>query len=177
VIHIASHYQFTPGSDDDSFLLLGDGTVLSLKDMRINDLSFTNVDLLTLSACDTAVGGGEDADGIEVEGLGNVAQSLGAKAVLATLWSVDDRSTATLMQSFYRLHGESHLGKAEALRQAQLALLSAGPDAGGAAPGGRGSAHSIAASGAAGTAFHVDPKQPYAHPYYWAPFTLIGNWR
>jgi CHAT domain-containing protein len=178
VIHIASHYQFTPGSDDDSFLLLGDGNVLSLKEMRIDDLSFTNVDLLTLSACQTAVGGGEDADGIEVEGLGNVAQSLGAKAVLATLWSVDDRSTATLMQSFYRLRGESHLGKAEALRQAQLALLGAGAgaDAGSAAPGGRGSAHG-GASAADLPAFHVDPHQPYAHPYYWAPFTLIGNWR
>ena len=73
VIHIASHFQFTPGNIDNSVLLLGDGSRLSLKQIETK-LNFTGVELLTLSACETAVG--DDtlaADGGEVEGLGAVA--------------------------------------------------------------------------------------------------------
>ena len=63
---------------------------------------FSQTKLLTLSACDTAMGGAE-GDGREVDGLGNVAHDKGAEAVLASLWAVNDKSTGLLMQEMYRL--------------------------------------------------------------------------
>lgn len=123
-VHIASHFKIAPGNETDSFLLLGDGAQLTLAEIKTWPGLFNGVDLLTLSACDTGVGG-DGHDGREVESFGEIAQRKGAKAVVATLWQVSDRSTAALMQKFYRLR-ETTPGatKAEALRQAQLALLS-----------------------------------------------------
>lgn len=75
-------------------------------------------------ACETAVGGGADANGREVEGFGALAQQRGARAVMATLWPVADISTGVIMQRFYRLRADgAGMSKAEALRQAQLGLL------------------------------------------------------
>jgi hypothetical protein len=144
VVHVASHFQFSPGTEINSFLLLGDGSQLTLGDIRTQNYRFDNVDLLTLSACDTGLGGGRDEKGREIEGFGVIAQQQGAKAVLATLWPVADQSTAALMADMYRKHQDSHLNKIEALRQAQMAL-------------------------------QAQPR--YSHPYYWAPFILMGNWK
>jgi CHAT domain-containing protein len=154
VLHVASHFVFEPGTESNSFLLLGDGNRLSLLQMKENHFDFRNVDLITLSACDTAVGGGKDANGQEIEGFGALAQKQGARGVIATLWPVADESTGLLMQNFYRLRESGRLTKAEALRQAQLAMIA-----------GRGPAASGAEAG---------PR--YAHPYFWAPFILMGNW-
>jgi CHAT domain-containing protein len=101
--------------------------------------------------------GGEGAYGQEVEGFGALARQLGARAVLASLWPVDDISTAVLMKEFYRIRATSPArGKAEALRQAQLALM-------------RGTAPGLAAfrRGAPGEAGRSgNPKAPlYAHPF------------
>jgi CHAT domain-containing protein len=144
LLHIASHFQFSPGTEVNSFLLLGDGQQLTLGDIRTQNYRFDNVDLLTLSACDTGLGGGRDTNGREIEGFGVIAQQQGAKAVLATLWPVADQSTAELMAEMYRRRQEKNLTKIEALRQAQISLMS-------------------------------QPK--YAHPFYWAPFILMGNWK
>ena len=84
VVHIASHFQLEPGDETASFVLLGDGSRLSLAEITTWPTLFAGVDLLTLSACNTAIGGTE-ADGKEVEGLGVLAQRQGAKAVVATL--------------------------------------------------------------------------------------------
>jgi CHAT domain-containing protein len=82
---------------------------------------FSGVDLLTLSACNTAA---SESNGKELDGFSMLAQRRGAKAVLATLWPVADRSTALLMQRFYRArHTNRAAGKAAALRSAQLSLL------------------------------------------------------
>lgn len=143
LLHVASHFRFSPGTEVNSFLLLGDGQQLTLGDIRTQNYRFDNVDLLTLSACDTGLGGGRDAQGREIEGFGVIAQQQGAKAVLATLWAVADQSTATFMAEMYRRRQEQKLTKAEALRQAQLSLLS---------------------------------QSRYSHPFYWAPFILLGNW-
>jgi len=179
VLHIASHFRFVPGSDA-SFLLLGDGSHLTLRDIRARGLRFNHVDLLTLSACETAVGGGHGENGLEVEGLGVLAQKQGARAVLATLWPVADASTGQLMQQFYRLRQKDSTTKAEALRQAQLMLLHGASSTrsmasgAGATTGERGVIRATA--GVAAPTFTTDPAQPYAHPYYWAPFILMGNW-
>jgi CHAT domain-containing protein len=182
VVHVASHFQFSPGNETNSALLLGDGSFLSLAQIKSLPNIFGGVELLTLSACNTATGGG-GANGKEVEGFGVLAQRQGAKAVVASLWPVFDTSTKILMQDFYRIReAKADTTKAEALRQAQLRLL-------------RGEATTEATTTAAPTTdrqivhkeeipgaankprFTPDPMKPYAHPYYWAPFILIGNWR
>ena len=170
LVHIASHFSLR-GKDDDSFLLLGGGEKRELKvaDLRDMETIFNGVELLALSACNTATGGG----GEEVEGFGMVAQVQGALAVLASLWSVADASTRDLMVNFYRTLESSDISKAEALRQAQLKLMC-----------GEYSTPSEARRGVTiirqeGEApdFKPNPKAPYSHPYFWAPFILIGNWR
>jgi len=174
IIHIASHFQFTPGSMDDSFLLLGDGKHLTLAEIKTN-LNFNSVELLTLSACETALGDdGTAHHGVEVEGLGAIAQQAGAKAVLATLWPVADASTAALMRALYQAHKVDHLDKADALRQAQLALLRGSAVVEASSRAQRGLTRT-SASQATGN-FTADPGAPYAHPFYWAPFILMGNW-
>ena len=168
LVHIASHFNFIPGNETDSFLLLGDGERLSLAQLKSAQNLFGGVELLTLSACDTA-NGGAGSDGKEVEGFAVLAQRQGAKAVIASLWPVADRSTRLLMQSFYqRRNAEVGTPKAEALRQAQIALLR-GTVADTEASAQRGIGGEIVKSAA--------PGAPFAHPYFWAPFILIGNWR
>src|SRR2546422_10263014 len=123
VVHIASHFQFQPGNETNSALLLGDGSFLSLAQIKSLPNVFGGVELLTLSACNTATGG-SGANGKEVEGFGVLAQRQGAKAVVASLWPVADRSTKLLMQEFYRLReAKGSTTKIEALRQAQIELL------------------------------------------------------
>jgi CHAT domain-containing protein len=146
VLHIASHFVFRPGNESNSFLLLGDGNQLSLRDIKEDDYRFRGVDLMTLSACETAVGGGYDANGLEIEGFGALAQKQGAKSVIATLWQVADVSTGVLMQHLYRVREESQgMTKVEALRESQLRFL-------------------------------LGDHPSYRHPFFWAPFILMGNW-
>ncbi len=174
VIHIASHFQFASGSMEDSFLLLGDGSHLTLAQIKTK-LNFNSVELLTLSACETAVGDDSTSPtGVEVEGLGAIAQQAGAKAVLATLWPVADASTAALMRALYQAHKMDHMDKADALRQAQLALLRGSVAVEVSSNAERGLARR--AAGQPSGHFAVNPKAPYAHPFYWAPFLLMGNW-
>ena len=160
VLHIASHFVFAPGTEAESYLLLGDGAKLSLKSLKENDYDFRDVDLITLSACDTAIGGGTDENGREIEGFGALAQRQGAKGVIATLWPVADASTGLLMREFYRAREAGKLSKAEALRRSQLMLLKG--------TGGGGVKAESCNDAANGTC--------YAHPFFWAPFILMGNW-
>jgi CHAT domain-containing protein/Tfp pilus assembly protein PilF len=184
VVHIASHFHFRPGNETASFLLLGDGSHLPLSEIKTWPNVFAGVDLLTLSACETAMGNAA-ADGKEVEGFGVLAQRQGAKAVIATLWPVADASTKALMQELYRRHKtQPKLPKIEALRQAQLALLQGQkPVRKRVAQGQRGisvnapGAEPSDSSTAALPRFPLNPRAPYAHPFYWAPFILIGNWK
>jgi CHAT domain-containing protein len=150
VMHLATHFKLAPGSEDGSFLLLGNGK-LSLKQISANpNIRLRGYDLVTLSGCETVLGSG--ARGVEVESLGVTLQQKGAKAVLATLWKVEDAGTARLMEAFYRARGEQRrISKSEALRQAQRALLQ-------------------------GEFRADDHTTDLTHPYFWAPFVLLGNW-
>jgi CHAT domain-containing protein/Tfp pilus assembly protein PilF len=166
VVHVASHFQFSPGDDQRSFLLLGDGSRLTLADIKSAGAMFDGVDLLTLSACSTGLGDVKMPDGSEVEGFGVLAQREGAKAVVASLWPVADASTGLLMREFYRIHqSDPKLTKIEALRRAQLHLLDGKINSGGA-----GEARGVRVAGEAARG------RDYRHPYYWAPFFLMGNW-
>ncbi len=122
VLHVASHFVFKPGTERDSYLLLGDGGRLSLAEVLDNDLDFNSVTLLTLSACQTALGSA-GADGREIEGFGWLAQRQGAKAVLATLWPIADKSTATFMSTLYRHMQTGALTKAAAMRKTMIEFI------------------------------------------------------
>jgi CHAT domain-containing protein/predicted negative regulator of RcsB-dependent stress response len=140
IVHLATHGQFSSRADS-TFILMWDGKI-NVKEFENllrsrEQASFNPIELLVLSACQTATG-----DKRATLGLAGVAVRSGARSTLATLWSVQDESTAKLMGEFYQqlLQGES---KAKALRQAQLTLLK---------------------------------QSKYAHPFYWAPFILLGSW-
>ncbi|MEO6393109.1 MAG: CHAT domain-containing protein [Pyrinomonadaceae bacterium] len=123
LIHIASHFSLNPGNATRSFLLLGDGNTLSVDEIKNSPrFRFDGVELLTLSACQTAVVE-SDGTGKEVEGFGYVAQRNGAQAILASLWKVNDESTSQLMANFYQIRETDGLTKAEALQRSQVRLL------------------------------------------------------
>jgi CHAT domain-containing protein/tetratricopeptide (TPR) repeat protein len=180
IVHIASHFNADPRDDANSYLLLagkesgGAGYHLSLAAIREDArMRFDGVEFLALSACQTALGG-STLDGREVDGLGTVAQKKGAKTVLASLWSVEDASTGWLMGDLYQRWITGGVSKAEALRQAQLDLLLgkvAEKDV--SPPAGKSSRKTS----------HVEREsegpvlKTYSHPYYWAPFILMGSWR
>ena len=104
-----------------------------------------------------------------MDSLGMVAQQKDAEAVLATLWDVNDASTSRLMSDFYaRWLKDPDAGKAEALRQAQLSLLHS--------EAGATDEHSQRGFEAAPQNPAAPGQSKYSHPYYWAPFVLIGNW-
>jgi CHAT domain-containing protein/Tfp pilus assembly protein PilF len=175
VVHIASHFVMETGdAGDEPYLMLGgdtagapDGYQLTLSQLEDSTVRFTGTHLLTLSACSTAKGDVAQ-NGLEVDSLGMIAQQKDAEAVVATLWDVNDTSTSRLMGDFYAGWVKAPAaGKAEALRHAQLAFLHSA-EAAAKAPGARGLQ---AEAGAA-------PKPGnLAHPFYWAPFVLIGNYQ
>lgn len=119
VVHLATHGQFSSRLED-TFLLTWDG-VVNIKELsellQSRDASKA-IDLLVLSACDTASG-----DDRAVLGLAGLAVKSGARSTLATLWPVKDKAAATLMTQFYQELSQSKNTKAEALRQAQLHLI------------------------------------------------------
>jgi CHAT domain-containing protein len=177
VVHIASHFVEQAGGGEEPYLMLGgestgdaQGYPLTLSKMKNSAINFHGTRLLTLSACSTAKGDTAQ-NGIEVDSLGMIAQQKDAEAVLATLWDVNDASTSKLMSDFYaRWVKDAASGKAEALRQAQLALLHGSPAVSETAKADRG----FAATGKTST---VALLPGYEHPYYWAPFILTGNYQ
>jgi CHAT domain-containing protein len=120
VVHMATHGQFSSNLEE-TFILTWD-QLLKINDLdnllRTSDSSRSGtIELLVLSACETAAG-----DNRAALGLAGIAVRAGARSTLATLWSVDDQSTAALMSEFYRQLANTNLTKAEALQRAQLAL-------------------------------------------------------
>ncbi len=184
VVHFATHFRL--GSDTaDSFLLLGNNQALTLAEVADSpEMNLTDVELVTLSACNTGFGGLEnnqtlaENNGKEVDSLAQFIELRGAKSVMATLWSVADESTAILMGEFYKLRKENQTWtKAETLRQAQLELLYGKYTPEQASDKNRSEAVRFGASVKNMPKFVKDDKAPFAHPFYWSPFVLIGNWR
>jgi CHAT domain-containing protein len=196
VLHVASHFRLDPGDLLNTALLLGDGRTLSLREIRSGEgLDFSGLDLLTLSACDTGSGASRHDDGREVESLGEIVQRAGARTVLATLMPVDDAATPGLMREFYLLRYAEGEGKAEALRGAQLKVMrnvSGAASSGGsspvAAPGGGSAPGEAPAAGTRGRPLSASGARAaeaappwggagFSHPYFWAPFVIMGDWR
>ncbi|HEY9852787.1 MAG TPA: CHAT domain-containing protein [Leptolyngbyaceae cyanobacterium] len=121
IVHFATHGQFS-SNPEETFILTWNQklNIREFEDLlRSRESSQTNpIELLVLSACQTAAG-----DNRATLGLAGVAVRSGARSTLATLWSVRDLSTATLIAEFYRQLTQPNMTKAEALRRAQLALL------------------------------------------------------
>ncbi|HEX6636624.1 MAG TPA: CHAT domain-containing protein [Steroidobacteraceae bacterium] len=145
VLHLGTHFNLRPGNARRSFLLLGDGSRLTLD--TIAGYDFQDLRLVTLSACQSGLGGATTDDGREIEGLSAIVQRRGAHSVLASLWRVEDRSTSRLMRELYRALPAQHGDAAAALRRAQLRLR----------------------------ATRVQGATPYAHPYYWAGFRVSSS--
>jgi len=124
LVHIAIYFLLVPGDASSSFLLLGNGEKLTLTDIKDEaDNLFGDVELLTLSACETGLQKERDSDGREIDSFAELAQRKGAQAILASLWQVADPSTSRLMTEFYQKRQNKKLTKAEALQKAQLSLL------------------------------------------------------
>ena len=141
VVHIATHGQFG-ASPANTFLVAWDELINVgdldniLKARLLNQQSA--IELLVLSACQTAAG-----DDRAALGLAGMAVKSGARSTLATLWSVNDAATSDFMTRFYKTLSVPGTTRAEALREAQLAFIT---DIG------------------------------YNHPFFWAPFVLLGSW-
>ena len=144
ILHFATHGDFRLDNPLFSGLALADGwlTTMDIFNLRLK------ASLVTLSACQTGrnvMGGGD-----ELLGLMRAFLSGGSASVALTLWAVEDRSTAQIMETFYR-HLVNGSGKGAALRHAQMQFI-------------------------LGDLERSDVQtEYYAHPYFWAPFFLVGD--
>ncbi|MCL2934530.1 MAG: CHAT domain-containing protein [Trichodesmium sp. MAG_R03] len=151
IVHIATHGQFS-SNPDETFILAWDQPInvrnfdllLQTENLQRSDRA---IELLILSACETAKG-----DQRAALGLAGVAVRAGARSVLGSLWIVNDASTAELMKQFYQQllqSNSSQLKKAEALRQVQIKFIKGDIETN---------------------------SEEYKKPYYWSPFIIVGNW-
>jgi CHAT domain-containing protein len=155
---LRSNLRFAPSAGDDGKL-----TVNEIFDMEIK------ANLVTLSACETALVKGEEGDfpkGDDLVGLSRAFIHAGAPSVVASLWKVSDDSTVELMRAFYR--NLRSMTKAEALQKAQIDLM-------------KSSIRFHVERGPGGTTRSTDDQPDMAidcsHPFFWAPFILVGDWR
>ncbi|MGF1538218.1 MAG: CHAT domain-containing protein [Elainellaceae cyanobacterium] len=161
IIHLATHGEFQPGSIENSYIQFSDGR-LQVDDLQQLEWQPDEIRLVTLSACQTALGNRE----AEL-GFAGLAVSAGAQSALASLWSVSDAATTSLMIEFYQgLQGFST--KAHALRAAQLALIEGNLPI---------DESLLDESGANSLLFEppLSDNQSFAHPFYWSAFTLVGS--
>jgi CHAT domain-containing protein len=144
IVHIASHGQFRADARD-TFILTFDSTLsLDMLERLMLPSKFREqpIELLTLSACQTATG---DDGARAALGMAGIAVKAGARSAMATLWFVSDEASSELVGRFYgELRDNPTLSRAESLQRAQL---------------------------------HVLQTDRFRHPYYWAPFLMIGNWK
>jgi CHAT domain-containing protein/Tfp pilus assembly protein PilF len=164
IVHLATHAAFVTGKPEDSFVLFGDGSRATLRD--VENWSLPNVDLVVFSACETGLGG--FGNGAEILGLGYQLQRTGARAAIASLWSVSDGGTQALMDTFYAALQTGKMTKAEALRQAQVALITGDYKA-------LGEQRGLGVQQRINSSLPEKVSTKLSHPYYWSPFILIGN--
>jgi len=140
IIHIASHAVFS-GEPESSYILAHD-KILDMNEIdslfKAESFNQYPVELLTLSACQTAEG-----DDRSPLGLAGVALQSGARSVMGSLWPISDIAAKTLFPLFYQQLTDKKLSKAKSLQQAQIALIN---------------------------------SKELNHPFFWAPFIMVGNW-
>jgi CHAT domain-containing protein len=164
IVHLATHGKVVLGRAENSFVLLGNTQADVVTLDEIKDLTMTNVDLVVLSACETGLGG-KLGNGEEILGLGYQFQRAGARAAIASLWQVDDGGTQALMDAFYAGLKQG-MTKTQALQQAQIALITSQD---------QGTGSNRATLRVEIQNYPQTIRDTLSHPYYWAPFILIGN--
>jgi CHAT domain-containing protein len=146
VIHLSCHGHFDVQSPMASFVRLRDGPFAADQVMKLD----LHADLVTLSACET--GRIESGLADDPTGLPRAFLYAGASSLLVSMWEVAAPSTRLMMEHFYQKlysdSGEKRLSKAEALREAILEIRD----------------------------YRENGQKPFANPYFWAPFILIGDW-
>lgn len=170
LVHMATHGIFNSENPRNSFIALSEGE-LTFSDFQNLKLNAPPIELLVLSACQTSLGNGSAELGIA-----GYAHRLGVKSVLGSVWEVNDLATLGLMTRFYYELSRKNVIKAEALRQAQLAMS-------------RGQAYiengRLYGIGVENTELkngiplspefaEIDDRD-LSHPHYWAGFTIVGN--
>ena len=120
VLHIASHGRFEKDVAQSFILTYDDRLTMERLDQYVGLFRFRQdpLELLTLSACETAMG-----DDRAALGLAGVAIKAGARSALATLWSINDTASSTLVEEFYRQLSDASISKAVALQRAQVKML------------------------------------------------------
>ncbi len=158
IVHLATHAQFLSDTADGAFIQMWNER---LPISRIPRLRFNDplVEMLTLSACQTAVG--------QNLGIAGLAAQSGARSVLASLWTISDVGTAPLMIKFYEDFNNAP-SKALSLQEAQKAVIRGNVRL----VNGQilGTKRGIVPLG--NDSLNVDLK----HPFFWSPFILVGNW-
>ncbi|AFZ59825.1 CHAT domain-containing protein [Anabaena cylindrica FACHB-243] len=165
IVHLATHAVFTLGQPEESFILFGNGDRITLRDIK--NWRLPNVDLVVLSACATGLGD-RLGDGREILGFGYQMQQTGARAAIASLWSVDDGGTQALMNTFYTVLQQGNITKAEALRQAQISLITGNYTI-------TGQERRISIKQPINSNLPSQVSDRLSHPFYWSPFILVGN--
>lgn len=141
VLLFATHALLDDESPANSHILLAKGQKLTYENIPQFSPFWPHVQMVVLSACDTAVA--PTSENSAIDSLAENFDLIGIRSIVASLWQVNDDSTSILMIKFFEnLKGGSSL--ADALQKAQLGLLN---------------------------------DSRYSHPYHWAPFVLIGDWR
>ncbi len=141
-LHLATHAWVDPQEPRRSGIRLSGGDTLTYGEIPGLAASLGELRLVVLSACESGLPA-EGLDGTSIDGLAAQFRRAGVESLVASLWTVDDRSTRELMVTFYEaLAGGTDL--ARALQQAQVELLQ---------------------------------QRSTAHPWHWAPFVLVGDWR
>ena len=115
-LHVSTHAQFQPGQVESSYIQLWDQQ-LKLNDLNRIDWDQSNADLIVLSACQTALG-----DTNAANGFAGLALKAGVPSAIGTLWSINDQSTTEVMKTFYGALPDSST-KAQALQSAQVAAI------------------------------------------------------
>ncbi len=167
IIHIASHFKASGGSDKDVGLLLGDGSFLSLQDLFSGSQSYSGVSLLTLSACETGVSlANLSSQAKTFDGLAGLFAKKGVSEVLATLWKISDSSTADFMKVFYIYKESEGLKSSIALEKTKLLFAGKNPS--------EIQALSSKYPDIFTTSFNSKISK-YSHPFYWAGFVLVSS--
>ncbi|MGD1805355.1 CHAT domain-containing protein [Dapis sp. BLCC M126] len=165
IIHLSTHAEFLPGKASNSYIQLWGDEQIKLNQVRQLGWSQPAVELLVLSACRTAVG-----DRNAELGFAGLAVAAGVKSALASIWYVNDEGTLGLMTEFYT-HLNNAKIKAEALRQAQLAMLRGEVIIEDGELKGSGTHTAVVLPSALGKF----ENKNLSHPYYWAGFTMVGS--
>jgi CHAT domain-containing protein len=141
VLLFATHALLDDENPANSHILLAKGQKLTYENIPEFSPFWPHVQMVVLSACDTAVA--PRSDNSAIDSLAENFDLIGIRSVVASLWQVNDDSTSILMTKFFE-NIKGGVSLAEALRNAQLSLIQ---------------------------------DEKYGHPFHWAPFILIGDWR